>query len=97
VEKTYIARVMGVFPEEMVTVKAGLSWDAKWNMVYAVEEGVERDEGGREAKVSHTDFQRLSVSPDGKTSLVKCWYPPTPPPPHPPPHVCKERSGVAAF
>ena len=71
--KTYIARVMGVFPEQRISVKAGLTWDAKWNFVTAVPEGTLTDAEGREAKPSHTEFQRISVSQDGKTSLVQCW------------------------
>lgn len=64
---------MGVFPDHRVSVRAGLTWDAKWNNVTAVPEGQAKDAEGREAKPSHTEFQRLSVAPDGKTSLVQCW------------------------
>ena len=73
VSKAYIARVLGVFPENKVSVKAALTWDAKWNYVTAVSEGVSTDAEGREAKPSHTEFHRISVAPDGKTSLVQCW------------------------
>ena len=68
-----IARVLGVFPEGRLASKAGLTWDAATNHVTHVPEGVEADDEGREAKPSHTDFLRLAVAPDGKTSLVKCW------------------------
>ena len=71
--KSYIARVMGVFPEQRVSVRAGLTWDAKWNNVTAVPEGNPTDSEGREAKPSCTDFQRLSIAADRKTSLVQCW------------------------
>lgn len=64
---------MGIFPKERRSVKAGLTWDAKWNNVTAVPEGQSQDDEGREAKPSHTEFQRLSIASDGKTSLVQCW------------------------
>ena len=72
-----MARVQGVFPEGRVSARAGLSWNPQYNHVTAVEEGVAAAPDGREAKASHTDFQRLSVSPDRKTSLVKCWWGPS--------------------
>lgn len=39
VEKVYIARVLGVFPAEPVTVDVALSWDPKDNHVIAVPDG----------------------------------------------------------
>ena len=73
VQKTYVARVMGTFPEGRQIAKAALCWDPKYNNVTAVEEGQTKNEAGIEAKPSHTEFERISVSADGKTGLVKCW------------------------
>ena len=73
VEKVYVARVLGVFPQGKSSAKAGLAWDPQYNHVTAVEEGTATDACGRTAKASHTDFERIAVSPDGRTSLVRCW------------------------
>ena len=73
VSKMYVARVLGEFPDSKQSCKASLSWDPKYNHVTSAEEGQTQNAAGMEAKPSHTDFERISVSPDGKTSLVKCW------------------------
>lgn len=73
VQKTYVAKVLGTFPEGKRSAKAALCWDPKYNHVTAVKEGQTKNAAGLEAKASHTDFERISVAPDGKTSLVKCW------------------------
>lgn len=72
-EKVYIARVQGIFPPGKVSATAGLVWDPKLNHVTAYAEGFARDASGREAKASCTEFKRLAVAPDNRTSLVKCW------------------------
>ena len=76
VQKMYVARVLGEFPETRQVVKAALCWDAKYNHVTAVEEGKTTNEAGLDAKPSHTEFERICVASDGKTSLVRCWYGP---------------------
>ena len=79
VQKMYVARVLGEFPETRQVVKAALCWDAKYNHVTAVEEGKTTNEAGLDAKPSHTEFERICVASDGKTSLVRCWYGPLSP------------------
>ena len=83
VQKMYVARVLGEFPKTRQVVKAALCWDAKYNHVTAVEEGKTTNEAGLDAKPSHTEFERICVASDGKTSLVRCWYGPLSPIPSP--------------
>lgn len=85
VQKAYIARVLGMFPTESVTVNQHLAWDSRSNHAFLM-----NDDGGLaekqslgsvpvpcqsqqlQAKEAQTSFKLRSVSPDGKTSLVEC-------------------------
>lgn len=85
VQKAYIARVLGSFPTEPVTVDKHLAWDSRSNHAFLMNDDgslAERQSLGSvpfpsqsqqlQAKESQTGFRLLSVSPDGKTSLVEC-------------------------
>lgn len=85
VQKAYIARVLGSFPTEPVTVDKHLAWDSRSNHAFLMNDDgslAERQSLGSvplpsqsqqlQAKEAQTGFRLLSVSPDGKTSLVEC-------------------------
>ena len=86
VQKAYIARVLGCFPAEPVTVDKPLAWDSRSNHAFLMDcDGslAEKQSLGSvplpsqnqqlQAKEAQTSFSLLSVAPDGKTSLVECW------------------------
>ncbi len=77
-DKVYLARVDGVFPEEEITVKVPLRWDPKANEAVA-EHGsagatthAKSSAGAGAVKSAVSSFRRLAVAPDGRTSLVEC-------------------------
>lgn len=85
VQKTYIARVLGSFPTEPVTVDKYLAWDSRSNHAFLMNQDgslAEKQSLGSvpipsqsqqlQAKEAQTGFRLLSVSPDDKTSLVEC-------------------------
>lgn len=85
VQKTYIARVLGSFPTEPVTVDQHLAWDSRSNHAFLMNQDgslAEKQSLGPvplpsqsqqlQAKEAQTGFRLLSVSPDDKTSLVEC-------------------------
>ncbi|KAK9829153.1 hypothetical protein WJX72_004212 [[Myrmecia] bisecta] len=78
VEKVYIARVMGAFPQTPIEVDAPLAWDPRANHARVVladkasGQASARPDWEKEAKESLTEFQLKAVAPDGKTSLVEC-------------------------
>lgn len=85
VQKAYMARVLGRFPTEPVTVDKHLAWDSRSNHAFLVNNDgslAEKQSLGSvplpsqsqqlQAKEAQTGFRLLSVSPDGKTSLVEC-------------------------
>ena len=84
-QKAYIARVLGCFPAEAVTVNNHLAWDSRSNHAFLMEPDgslAEQQSLGAvplpsqnqqlQAKEAQTSFKLLSVAPDGKTSLVEC-------------------------
>lgn len=83
--KAYIARVLGHFPSEAVTVDKHLAWDSRRNHAFVVDSNgrlAEKQSLGAvplpsqlqqlQAKEAQTSFRLLSVAADGKTSLVEC-------------------------
>lgn len=75
VQKLYVARVMGSFPAGPVEVEVPLSWDPRSNHVTAIPPGMSSglpNPTSQPPKPASTSFTRLSVSPDGLTSLVQC-------------------------
>lgn len=86
-EKVYVARVLGSFPEGGQVADVPLAWDSKTNHVSAVPPvaaGADAGEikkaglaGARvqareQPKESVTHFRLLWVAADKKTSLVEC-------------------------
>ncbi|KXZ50865.1 hypothetical protein GPECTOR_14g116 [Gonium pectorale] len=83
--KAYVARVQGVFPDTDAGADGGplvvdvpLGWDAKTNHATPVPPGCAPAPGGpltaeliAGAKPAVTHFRRLSVAPDGLTSVVE--------------------------
>lgn len=85
VQKTYIARVLGCFPKDPVTVHKHLAWDSRQNHAFLMEPDGKLAEQqsmgkvpeptqsqGLQAKAAQTDFRLLAIAADGKTSLVEC-------------------------
>lgn len=85
VQKIYIARVLGCFPAEAVTVDKHLAWDSRSNHAFLMDPDgslAEKQSLGSvplpsqsqqlRAKEAQTSFRRLSIAPDGRTSLVEC-------------------------
>lgn len=85
VQKAYIARVLGRFLSEAVTVDKHLAWDSRSNHAFVMDSDgalAERQSLGAvplpsqrqqlQAKEAQTSFRLLSVAADGKTSLVEC-------------------------
>ncbi|KAA6423566.1 MAG: RNA pseudourine synthase 7-like [Trebouxia sp. A1-2] len=85
VHKTYIARVLGSFPDDPIAVDRQLAWDSGSNHAFLMEaEGSlsQKQSMGRvpevgqnqelQAKEAQTGFRLLSVASDACTSLVEC-------------------------
>ncbi|GMH41938.1 hypothetical protein BSKO_09857 [Bryopsis sp. KO-2023] len=75
VEKVYVARVMGIFPDEERTVEVYLDWDPKMNKAVVVDKPVDASYSIREKKgpkFSETEVRLLKVAEDGQTSIVEC-------------------------
>ena len=85
VQKTYIARVLGRFPAEAVTVDKHLAWDSRSNHAFLMESDgslAQQQSLGKvplpsqrqqlQAKEAQTSLSLLCHAPDGKTSLVEC-------------------------
>mmetsp|Transcript_18106 Transcript_18106/g.45479 ORF Transcript_18106/g.45479 Transcript_18106/m.45479 type:complete len:244 (+) Transcript_18106:63-794(+) len=78
VAKVYVARVRGVFPEGDVRNDSALGWNPKTNYAFCVREG--QGEGAPQAagqgasagKAASTQFRRLHLAADGRSSLVEC-------------------------
>ncbi len=83
--KTYIARVLGSFPDDPIAVDRQLAWDSGSNHAFLMEadgslshkQSMGRvPEAGQnqklQAKEAQTSFMLLSVAPDARTSLVEC-------------------------
>ncbi|KAL0029889.1 hypothetical protein WJX77_006132 [Trebouxia sp. C0004] len=85
VHKTYIARVLGSFPDDPIAVDRQLAWDSGSNHAFLMEADgslSHKQSMGRvpevgqnqklQAKEAQTGFRLLSVAPDARTSLVEC-------------------------
>ncbi len=83
--KTYIARVLGAFPDDPIAVDRQLAWDSGSNHAFLMEADgslSQKQSMGRvpeagqnqklQAKEAQTGFRLLSVAPDARTSLVEC-------------------------
>ena len=73
-DKVYLARVAGAFPEQPLTVDVPLLWDPKCNAAAAApgEAASNARPNIGAAKSAVTLFRRLAVAADGATSLVEC-------------------------
>ena len=78
-EKVYVARVLGTFPDQPVTLDAALAWDVANHVATVVPDGPRWTDGEDSAgggrgsvKPAATSFVRLAVAPDGRTSVVEC-------------------------
>lgn len=81
-QKVYVARVLGRFPEEPITSNAALDWDPITHHATAVHSSscVASLEGSagtgeqcqRKLLSACTAFRLLAVASDGLTSLVEC-------------------------
>ena len=84
-QKTYIARVLGSFPDDPIAVDRQLAWDSGSNHAFLMEPDgslSHKQSMGRapevgqnqtlQAKEAQTGFRLLSVAPDARTSLVEC-------------------------
>jgi hypothetical protein len=85
VQKTYIARVLGSFPDDPIALDRQLAWDSGSNHAFLMEPDgslSHKQSMGRvpevgqnqklQAKEAQTGFRLLSVAPDARTSLVEC-------------------------
>jgi 23S rRNA-/tRNA-specific pseudouridylate synthase len=73
-DKVYLARVSGTFPEQPLTVDVPLLWDPKRNEATAAPGAAASNARPTlgAVKSAVTLFRRLSVAADGATSLVEC-------------------------
>lgn len=73
-DKVYLARVAGAFPEQPLTVDVPLLWDPKRNVAAAAPGAAASNARSNlgAAKSAVTLFRRLAVAADGATSLVEC-------------------------
>lgn len=76
IEKVYVARVIGIFPDGDRKLECYLDWDPKLNKAVVVDKPAAditysiREKKG--PKISETDFRLLKVAEDGRTSIVEC-------------------------